>query len=136
MLLDPETIAPALCSAWLFLQSAVISEGARQPFSAQVNIARAARNVACDYTQHSYLAGLRVAATTRDGNNHHYRAYTQRWETFPADVVLRAAEAAHIALSEEPPVVVRHFVRKETLPGWWAGACHEEWEDGDHAFCR
>lgn len=129
----------AVCSPMAYIEGAVASEGARQPFAAQVDIARAARNVLCDYGAENYLAGLGVANRARargDTGNHHFRAY---YDPAGFDPGLRRQweRAALIALTESPPVHVAHFVQRDApLPAWWDRACAQTWESGDHIFCR
>lgn len=117
---------------------AIASEGARQPFEAQVDIARVARNVLCDYGAENYLAGLRVAnraAEAGETGNHHYRAYYDQ-DDFDDVLRNRWMLAAWWALNEMPQIEVNHFVRVDAHPAWWERACRETWESGDHKFCR
>lgn len=62
------------CAPLRFAASAIASEGTRQPFAAQVDIARAVRdNAPCGNP--NYLSGYRLALRITDRNNHHWRSY-------------------------------------------------------------
>lgn len=131
----------AVCDAFERIQSAIASEAARQPFAAQVEVARALVTKGACEAGPDFLAGLRVArdaASRGQYHNHHARAY---FDLYSFDAALREswALAAHIALTEQPPVRVYHFDRADAPRyAWWddARACPRgDWVIGELRFC-
>jgi hypothetical protein len=134
---EPETGNQFEC-----IQHALASEGLRQPPAALLDMARVLRDKGACFRDPSWLTGWGVAQRHRDSGaclgNHHCRAYFF-FETFDAELREPLAVAAHVALTEQPPVRRYHFdAARAPLVWWWSSrrACPNGfWVIGDMRIC-
>lgn len=123
--------AAADCNQFESIQSVILSEGAYQPLAAQLEIARVAVTKGACFRDEHFYGGYGVAQFIAENEpahcilSVHCRAYFMLY-TIPPDVRENAAIAAHIALTESPPVARYHFDAAASTPAlWWfdARAC-------------
>lgn len=123
------------CNEFLTIQSIILSEATRQPFAAQLEVARVAvTHGACELDGNFYT-GYRIAKRIiRDDPmgciaNTHCRAY---YLLTTIDPVIResAAQAAYLALTERPRVIRSHFDNWQSSAYWWdsLSACPYGWQ--------
>lgn len=131
----------AVCDEPSRIMSVIASEATRQPFAAQVEVARVMVTKGACEAGTDFLAGLRVAraaASRGDYGNHHARAYFNLY-SFPPDLLAQWGRAAHIALTEQPRVPRYHFDRADaTRFAWWDSlrSCpNGDFVIGDLRFC-
>lgn len=138
---DSNSGGTTYCNEFERIQSVIASEATRQPFDAQLEIARAMVTKGACEAGPDFLAGLRVArqaASRGNYQNHHARAY---FNLYSFDAALREswAQAAHIALTEQPRQIVRHFdAANAPRWAWWddARACPSgDYVIGGIRFC-
>ena len=130
-----------VCDAFERIQSVIASEATRQPYAAQLEVARAMVTKGACEASDDFLAGLRVArqaASRGQFSNHHARAYFMLY-SFPSDLRESWAQAAHVALTEQPRKAVYHFdAANAPRWSWWdsPSACpHGDYVIGDIRFC-
>lgn len=122
------------CNQFETLQSIILSEATRQPLEAQIEVARVAvTHGACELDGNFYSGYAIAERIVRDNPvgciaNTHCRAY-HLLATIDPVVREPAAQAAYIALTEQPRVVRRHFDNWQSTATWWESlsACLHGW---------
>jgi hypothetical protein len=128
------------CNEFESVQSVILSEATRQPFEAQLEIARVVVTKGVCYLDIHYYAGYGIAYRIYDAavrgevpydacaRNTHCRAYYLLSTIDPA-IREPAALAAHVALTESPRIPRYHFDNRNSLAYWWGSpsACPHGW---------
>ena len=112
------------CDNFLTIQSIILSEATRQPFEAQLEVARVAvTHGVCNVDSRFYSGYALAERIFRDAPQAciasiHCRAYFLLY-TIPPDVRESAARASYVALTESPHVPRYHFDNWLSTAYWW-----------------
>lgn len=126
--------SPDSCNNFETIQSIILSEATRQPFEAQLEVARVAVTKGACYLDANFYTGYGIATRIRDespvncGRSIHCRAYFLLYTIDPS-VRESAATAAYVALTERPRVTRYHFDSWGSTAYWWdsLSACPGRW---------
>lgn len=124
----------ASCNEFETIQSIILSEATRQPFEAQLEVARVAVTHGVCELDANYYTGYGIAERILRDNpvgciaNTHCRAY-YLLATIDPSVRESAAIASHVALTEVPRVSRFHFDNWQSSAYWWdsIAACPSHW---------
>lgn len=126
--------SPDSCNNFEFIQSVILSEATRQPFEAQLEVARVAVTKGACYLDANFYTGYGIAERIIQSDpsaciySTHCRAY-YLLSTIDPTVRESAAVAAYVSLTEYPRVPRFHFDRWDSSAYWWNDprACPHGW---------
>lgn len=140
----PEAVEPQDGNLFLCIQHGLAAEGRYQSSSNLLDMARALRVKGACFREAHWLSTWRLALFVMREEQHNCIWYYScqgffLFETVPPDVREPLAVAAHVALSEDPPVARYHFM-ETTQPVYAffndARSCPNVYADGRRYFER